>query len=296
MDALIRRHRSGTDLAMVDIAGRPLLARQIQWLHAVGCDRVVVEVDDGDDEAASWLAEHAERFGPALSVLRVDGPLDVDEAIAQSGLPDRGPVVVLPSCVLGDGDLARVLPRCGSGGAVVHLEPPPGSAPGTRSGALRIRLPGTVTPHLTGPGWGIDLESRAQAERLGWAALAGELPAQDFMDHGWPIQIHAAEVRPGIWLARGAQVAASATLVGPLLVGAGAVIDDGAEIGPNVVVGARAAVARGVRVRDRRIADATLVARGGQYSFARDGSLWRALVRHGKEALGARNGAELAWA
>src|SRR5258708_8931996 len=61
MIAVIHRVPSVTASAMTPIAGRPLIARQLEWLFGVGCARVIIETrDDAIGRSASEPHARAE--------------------------------------------------------------------------------------------------------------------------------------------------------------------------------------------------------------------------------------------
>ncbi len=76
------------------------------------------------------------------------------------------------------------------------------------------------------------------------------------------------QVRPSVWIAPDAEVAASAHLEGPLIVGSGARLAEGvrvigpAVIGPGSELGTQAWLVRSVLLPGSRLADATMLADG----------------------------------
>ena len=66
----------------------------------------------------------------------------------------------------------------------------------------------------------------------------------------------------GVRAARGARIDPSATLAGPVLLGAGAVVEAGARVGPNAVLGAGCRVAAGAVVRDAVLWEGTVLSPG----------------------------------
>ncbi len=67
---------------------------------------------------------------------------------------------------------------------------------------------------------------------------------------------------PGVWIGRGAHVAAGASLHAPVVIGGGARVEAGATVGPEAVVGARVVVAAGATVRRGVVWDDTVLAPG----------------------------------
>ena len=57
MDALIFCRPGSFGVRRFNIAGRPLIVRQLQWLRALGVERVAIEVGlTGDEEFTEWFA------------------------------------------------------------------------------------------------------------------------------------------------------------------------------------------------------------------------------------------------
>lgn len=280
MDALIRRAWFPfTSLSLVDLAGRPLVARQVQWLHACGCDRVVIEVHPGEREMLRWIDANRHAFGPRLDAVETTRSEPIETTLRRTALAPRGPVLVVSARVLGDFDVARALAALGSGGAVVHAEAPRGGPRAFASGSVRVWLPGAEVPNVVVPGWCAELRAPREVGELGFAALSGALPARDETGHLAPIQIHAFEAEPGVWLARGAWVSPHARLVAPVLVGENAVVDHGAVVGPRVTLGERAAVESGAAVAGCSVPPSTIVAADGRWeAYGRGGSALRALL------------------
>ncbi len=81
-------------------------------------------------------------------------------------------------------------------------------------------------------------------------------------EHLWPIQVHAAQIAPGVWRAQGAFIHHDARLRRPLLVGADAVVRAGATIGPLAIIGNRAVVDAGTTVVEATVGENTLVGEG----------------------------------
>jgi hypothetical protein len=114
---------------------------------------------------------------------------------------------------------------------------------------------------VDGPSWGVRVRSHDDALALGTAAIARRLPHAEGSSRD-PIQIHAAEREPLVWLARGARIEAGARIVPPVLIGAGAVVCAGAEVGPNAFVGDRAVVEAGASLVDSVVAAGIIVGEG----------------------------------
>jgi hypothetical protein len=115
--------------------------------------------------------------------------------------------------------------------------PAPPFAPEARTRALELRTRSEASPEResAAEGWSLAIDSLGAAHALSCATLAGQVP---------DILVHAAETKPGIWLARGARVAEDATLLPPVLIGRNARVFSKAQLGPNVIVGADAVIER----------------------------------------------------
>lgn len=247
MDALIHLVPDAPRSALLDIAGKPLLLRQIQWLRAAGFERVVVELPPGDLEAAVTALLDAEPLGPSVSSMPASGLAPRLLATAPGvGLSSR--VLLLPANVLGDGDLVRVLLKASSDNIEVVFRPP-GKRLDRLGGANAFLLgPNSTAPRrVSGPGWGALIEDEDSAFALSLAILDGAVTCN--RSSAWPVQVHATRVSSGIWVARGAEVHDTAHLVRPVFIGAGAVVSRGAVIGPGVLVGNDAVVGSGSRLQ-----------------------------------------------
>lgn len=254
---ILRPAEASPTLALADIAGRPLIARQLQWLHANGCDEVAVELGPDADDVRAWLDANGRAFGPRVTTFAArEGTLS-DRVRDAYAADIGGTIVIVPGRMIGDGDLLRAVPRCGPGGAIVYADPP-ANVPGLAGGAVRLWMPGVGVRTIVGPGFCVEIERERDAWALGWAALAGKLPPADAM-HVAPIQIHAADIGGGVHLSRGARIAPGARVIGPVLLGERARIEAGAAVGPNVVLGARAAVAPRTTVKNVHVPPSTLV-------------------------------------
>ena len=245
MNALIHLVPGSPGAALLSVAGRPLLLRQIQWLRAVGCERIVVELPPQADDIVAAL--DAEPLGPGVERVPTSG-LD-PRALAQAcGLGKR--VLAVPADVIGDGDLVRLMLSSPSSDVFAHFDRPPRCR---RLGLACVSLLGDGdTPLVTrGPGWAVRLRSEDEAFKLTLAVLDGQLPSST--SGLWPVQVHATRIRSGVWVARGAEIHDSAQLIRPVFIGANAVVARDAVVGPAVVVGDDALVSSWSRVRSAAI-------------------------------------------
>lgn len=249
-------YREGAS-AMLDVGGRPLLGRQIQWLRAIGCSRIAVEL--GDDALASriaaWLAEGEIAAPDLVPVLAACG--STPRALAsRAGFSPDAPFLAVPGDVLGDGDLVSLYGRADARGVVAHLTAPEGRDAALGGATVRIVGPeqGPARTAIA-PGHGVRVKDAQVALAVGMAIVQRVLGAEVF-------PIHAQERSPGVFVARGAIVDARAQLTAPVFVGAGAWIERDAVVGPFAVVGASAVVERGAKVIRAMVEDGMVVGEG----------------------------------
>lgn len=260
MDAVI--YRSGRDASgMIDVAGEPLVTRQLQWLRAAGCERVAVEVGPGPAAQAqiqrlSW----EDSLGADVMLIASGRALGAPEVARRAGFSVSAPLLAITDDTLGDGDLALFVARAAGDGALGRLPAPLGTAARLEAGFVRLLRPNRPTRLVVGPGWGCRLRTPADGFTLGMAALRGRLPQRGGV-HECPIQVHATEDAPGIFLARGAVCDEGAILVAPVLLGRRSIVRAGAEIGPDAILGTEAVVEGGAIVREALVRPNTLVGR-----------------------------------
>jgi hypothetical protein len=264
MQAVILEDPDRPGVALLPIAGRPVIARQIQWLRALGCSAIAVEIGHGEgaSETARWLSEN-DALGAVVHLSLAARKVDPREIALRAGLAADQPLLVVPAGVLGGGEIAALLTPC-VGDTTIALAPPAplvGALVGGEllllapPGALRVRI------RVEGPSWGVRVRSHDDALALSSAAIARLLPRPEGSLRD-PIQIHAAEREPGVWLSRGARIEPGARLIAPVLIGAGAVVRAGAQVGPNAFVGDRAVVESGASLVDSVAAAGTIVGEG----------------------------------
>lgn len=263
MNAIIHRV-SKRATGMIDVAGEPLVTRQLQWLRSAGCERVAVEVGPGPvAQAELHRLSFADSLGTDVVLIPSATPLGTLELARRAGFDLDAPLLTLAEDVLGDGDLAVFAARAGEDGALGRMPAPFGTTRRLDDGFVRILRRGRPTHTRVAPGWGCRVRTQADGLALGVAALRGHLPKRGGV-HDCPIQIHGTEHSPGIFFARGAVADEGAVLVPPVLVGRGAVLRSGAEVGPEVVLGERSVVDSGAVVRRALIQPGTLVGRGAR--------------------------------
>lgn len=263
MHAIVRQSPELPGAGLLSIAGRPLIARQIQWFRTIGCDAIAVEIGPGTEgfEIARWLRDE-DALGAGVSLVLAGSPLDPREIAARAGFSADAPLLVLAADVIAGGGLGEDLAAARGRGARVRLEPPVDLGGRLRGARLDLVPAGQADPILVEPfGWGVRLRSRADAMTLEAAILDGRLaPRPD--DPAWGIQVHAAETSPGIWIGRGALVEEGATLIAPVLIEAGAVVCAGATVGPRVCLERRAVVSAGAQLHDVVVSAGTIVGEG----------------------------------
>jgi hypothetical protein len=231
----------------LDLAGRPLLLRQLQALRELGLEDVVVEIVDGP--LANLCADLVLSNDPLCArsqVLPSAAPLGVEELARRAGLVGDELFLALPANVA----FAEVELALPDSPRNVLLGPPP-YAPERKPLALAFRTRDeSPTEEVSCPGWALVIDDVLVAHGLSCAAIAGQADG---------VLVHAAEVRPGIWYARGARVAEAASLSPPVLIGPDARVFGAARLGPNVIMGRGAVVEREAVLSEVSIAPFTLV-------------------------------------
>jgi hypothetical protein len=249
MRALIYEVPEQIGAGLLDVAGRPLLVRQLQWLRHQGIEDITVEVCVGPhDSARGAFLLGTDPLVSRVTVQPSRAPLGVEALSLRAGVPADELFVALPADVLTGAtlDLAQALPR------TLRLDPPADTP--LRHAEVALRTRGDVASALTPAGaWGARIHGLTDALALSCAALEGKAPG---------IMLHAAETAPGVWIARGADVSARAKVTPPVLVGAGAIVVSCASIGPRAVIGDRAVIDRDASVVDAIVAPSTILGEG----------------------------------
>jgi anti-anti-sigma regulatory factor len=248
--ALIYELSGAIGAGAFDVAGEPLIVRQLQWLRDHGIEDVVVEVTIGHaaaQRAALLLGDHplAHRCTvvPTRSAL---GALGLAERVGVEGLFLALPADMLVSGAIAIGELPATLR---------YPAPPFAPQAATRTLLIRSRERAAPDEESEQQGWALALHDPGAAHALSCAVLSGQVT---------DILVHAAETRPGVWLARGARVAEEATLTPPVLIGRNARVFGDARLGPNVIVGADAVVERGAELVEASVRPDTLVGEGAR--------------------------------
>lgn len=256
MYAVIHEIESNSTHGLVPIAGRPLVARQIQWLRSVRCRGIAVQIGLSAESVAlgQWLAR-GDAVGTNVRLVLCGKHLSPREIARRAGFPDEGTLIAIPADVLCGGDLNALLayarPRHG---ALVALPAPLGLADAFDGSAIRvIGNESRQTPN--GEAWAIRVRSLADAFAIGVAVLEGRLERR--AENG--VLLHASERGRGIWVARGVHIDPSAKLIPPILLGANTVICAGASVGPRVFLGERSVVETQTQVANSLVAPATII-------------------------------------
>jgi hypothetical protein len=259
MWGVIRRVEIAGVSALEDIAGKPLVSRQLLWLRSMGCEKVVVEIGPGDDGIAllAYL-DHFDALGADVVSILSPRPLGIDGLGARAGIGIDVPRVVIDSDVLGDTDATTLFSGLDGRDREARPGPPaPRAATGHAfaPGSVGVRRAGRDAEEVGAEGWTVRLRDRADAFALTCGYLSGELGARE-------LTLPGTAITPGIYMGRGAVIEAGAEVRGPVLIGPGAIVRSGARVGPFVVLGARAVVERGAVVEEAHVAPEVLVGEG----------------------------------
>jgi carbonic anhydrase/acetyltransferase-like protein (isoleucine patch superfamily) len=260
MRAIIRAFPGLKTPSLFDVAGRPLIVRQLQWLRDAGIDRVVVSTSS-EQELKSLQGAVADDAALARNVRWIVAPGD-DRALLRELIGPGVPTFVLDADLIGGADLVAIMARC-SRSSRVTLQ-----SPGDWAHALRLRPTVDVIVddaellhEVTHAGWGVRIRSAADGLLLASAVLARRTPPLGAANVS-QITVHAAERAPGVWIARGAHVEDGARLVSPVYVGAEAYVCCGAQVGPATVLQRRAGVERTASVAGSTVEEGVIVGEG----------------------------------
>lgn len=248
MRALIYELANCPNAALFEIAGRPLLQRQLQWLRDNGINDVVIEVAGGAHPSAlyDWLLSDDPLLG-RCTILPTERPLGARQLAIRAGVATDEAVMALPADVLAQGELAEPLVP---GRYTMYAPSELDAAPVI----LAVEpVEGPEQPARLHDGWAMRIRSALEAHALSCAALMGSAPG---------VLIHGAEVKPGVWLGRGARVADDAQLRPPVFIGPDARVFARAEVGPRVTLGRASVIERDAQLTDCSVAPNTLVGEG----------------------------------
>jgi len=256
MRALIYEMPGLIGIGWVDIAGRPLVMRQAQWLRDLGIEEIVVEVCAGMDDMArgAWLLSDDPLVSRAV-IIPSGEPLGADELARRAGIGPDEKVLRLPAHTLAGGTIDLAVDR-----ATEWQLPLPIDVPGKPArAALHARSDLTVNRCEASSAWGMCIEHLSDALDASCAALCGRARG---------VLVHALERSPGVWIARGAHVDSSARVEPPAYIGVDALVLSQAQIGPHAVVLDRAVIERGASVIEGCVAAGTLVGEGARVRHA----------------------------
>lgn len=256
MYAVIHDVESTSTHGWIPIAGRPLVARQIQWLRSVRCQGIAVQIGSSAESVAlgQWLAR-GDAIGTNVRLVASGKPLTPREIARRAGFPDGALLIAIPADVLVGGDIGAICAHAHPTGAVIALAPHCAIADICDGTAVRVFGDEPTPTPTTREAWAIRIRSLADAFTIGLATIEGRVGRQS--ENG--ILLHAYEHERGVWLSRGAQIDPSAKLIPPVLVGMNTVIRADATIGPRVFLGDRTVVERGTRLSDAMIAPGTIL-------------------------------------
>jgi carbonic anhydrase/acetyltransferase-like protein (isoleucine patch superfamily) len=245
--ALIHELAGAIGAGALDVAGRPLLVRQLQWLRDRGIEDVVVEVAIGPHAVERGaLLLGTDPLTARCIVIPTRCAIGAVALAERAGLDDDELFVALPANMV----VQSELPLPDDCVSYAFDAPPFAVQQSPAVLPIRTRTRDAESTTESRSGWALRVADPAAAHALSSAILSGEVPG---------ILIHAAEVRRGIWLARGARVAEDATLLPPTLIGANARVFGKARVGPNVIVGNGAVIERESVLSEVAVAPGTLV-------------------------------------
>jgi len=254
--AVIHEIDSVSTHGLIPIAGRPLVARQIQWLRSIRCQGIAVHIGSSAESVAlgQWLAR-GDAIGTNVRLVMSGKELSPREIARRAGFPDDAQLLAIPADVLCGGDIEAIQPHADPEGAVVALGAP--SALGDSFDGSAVRMLGTPTPATSAEheAWAVRIRSLADAFAVGVAVLDSRLEHSSKSG----VLLHASERERGVWVSRGAHVDPTAKLIAPVLLGADTVIRAGAVVGPRVFLGDRSVVERRTRLADAMVAPGTIV-------------------------------------
>jgi NDP-sugar pyrophosphorylase family protein len=253
--AVIHEIESTSTHGLIPIAGRPLVARQIQWLRSVRCQGIAVQIGLSAESVAlgQWLRRDA--VGTNVRLVLSSKPLTPRQLARRAGFPDDDTLLAIPADVLCGGDIESIRVHARPRAAVVAL-PAPAALSDVFAGSA-VRIVGDEIPWKSArkEAWAVRVRSFTDAFTIGIAVLEGRLERR--AENG--VLLHASERERDIWVGRGAHIDPRAQIIAPVLVGADAVICAGARVGPRVFLGERCVVENNTRLANSMVAPGTIV-------------------------------------
>jgi hypothetical protein len=251
-------------IGWTDIAGRPLLVRQLQWLRECGVEDVIVEVCSGaHSHARGRFLLSDEPLVSRVVVLPTNGAKGPSELARRAGLAKECMRIEIAASTLCAGSIAPLL----SAPEAMSLRFSSNIAPRALAAIIGVANDVTRDPEARpqqvseADGWGTRIDSIELAQTVGCAALAGTVSG---------LMIHASQAAhtPQIWLARGAHVETGAKLEPPVYLGANALVLAGAHVGPCAIIGDGTVVEQGAVVSHGSVAANTIVGEGVRIRYA----------------------------
>ena len=213
------------------------MLRQLQSLRDLCVEDVFREVTEGPDaiERAHTLLA-SDPLTARVQVIPSARALGPTELARRAGCPDNELFLSVPSTLM----LHAKLDLQVQAPTRYRLTAPLGSHAHGATLDLSSRASAPSQPVvMEADGWAFHVQHHDDAHTLACAALEGHAPG---------ILVHAAEVKPGIWYARGARVSSDAQLTPPVLVGPDCRVFAEAKVGPRSVLGQAVIVERDATV------------------------------------------------
>jgi hypothetical protein len=178
---------------LLNIASRPLIARQIDWMRALYADRILVEIDDSAE--GRTVGAYIERaYGPRSDVETIETSERVGarELANRVGVHEAVPLLAVPADLLGDGDLRLVMRAANARGAIALFEPPRALSKLERGTVRVVRgsqggKPSLGPTMVRGPGWAVRVQSAKDALAVTLAVISESLPTAS-STHVFPIE------------------------------------------------------------------------------------------------------------
>lgn len=256
MYAVIHEIESTSTHGLIPIAGRPLVARQIQWLRSARCQGIAVQIGSSAEsiDLGQWLAR-GDAVSTNVRLVASSKPLTPREIARRAGFPDDAPLLAIPADTLCGGDVTAIRAFASHHDTLVALPAPAALADVFEGSTVRVIGNSEMPAATMSEAWAIRIGSLADAFVIGVAVLEGRLEPRP--QNG--VLLHASERERGIWVSRGARIDPSAKLIPPILVGAETVIRAGAIVGPRVFLGDRSVVEQRTRLTDSFVAPETII-------------------------------------